>query len=78
MSFYYQRPSEEFIYEKMEPVSLSCPVCGSASVKKYRALKSIGWHLITRCRDCFHYLDVTPVEQSFIPLTKGWKTSSVG
>ncbi len=78
MSFYYQRPSEDFIYEKLEPVSQSCPACGSANVKKYKVLKSNGWHRVTRCRDCFHYLAITPVEQSFVPLTKGWKTSTAG
>jgi hypothetical protein len=78
MSFYYPIPTEEQIYEKFTPVEAPCPACGASEVSEYKVLRSRGWRIVQRCRACFHYVSEEFTEQSYVPLTHGWPTSSAG
>jgi hypothetical protein len=78
MSFFHPRPTEEHIYERFEDVATPCPACGKDEVKAYRVLRSTGWHRVERCRACFELLSAEPVDQSYVPLTRGWPTSPAG
>ena len=78
MSWYHPLPTDDRIYEPMVAVDAACPGCGSANVKRYKALRSWGWHIVERCRDCFTYLSSEPTNQSYVPLTAGWPVSSAG
>jgi len=78
MSFYYPLPTEERIQQPFEETGVPCPSCGHDAVRRYTALRSNGWHVVERCRDCFAYVSVERTAQSFVPLTAGWKASSAG
>jgi predicted RNA-binding Zn-ribbon protein involved in translation (DUF1610 family) len=78
VSFFHPLPTEEQIFEEFTPVDTPCPACGASEVKRYKVLRSQGWRMVERCRACFHYVSEEPTDHSYVPLTRGWPTSSAG
>ena len=78
MSYFYPRPTETQIFEEVETIHEPCPACDAPEIQRYTALRSTGWHKLTRCRACLHVVASEPTNQSYVPLTSGWPTSAAG
>lgn len=78
MSFFTPRPTESHIYQEFVDIEGDCPECGEPQLKRYDVLRGHGWHSVVRCRACFHDVSAEATQQSYVPLTAGWPTSSAG
>jgi vanillate/4-hydroxybenzoate decarboxylase subunit D len=56
----FPRPDTPTVSVEREPVSGTCPHCGSDDIARYPVISEKGWEIATKCQSCLLSIEREP------------------